>query len=92
MQEQAIASIPSDYKGLREIVRECEEQRRFNEKLMKVFDTEDVQRRLGSMMDSTIKVLEWISKYYQQQRHSQWGTISVMCLTNRPTRILPGRH
>ena len=72
MRSQAVASIPSDYKGLRAIMQECKDQREFNERLMKAFDSEDVRNRLGSIMDLTIKILEWISRYYQQQRHSKW--------------------
>ena len=47
------------------------EQKRFNEELMRVFDSSLVKRRLASMMELTIRILELVSKYYQQQRHSE---------------------
>lgn len=63
--------MPSEYKGLRLIVDECKKQRIFNEEMLNIFDSELVRGRLGSMMDLTIKALEWISKYYEQRRHSE---------------------
>ena len=74
--------MSSDYKGLKQIVQECEQQRKFNEKLMKAFDTENVQERLDSMMVLTIRVLEWISRYYQQQRHSKQSICTLIDLSN----------
>ena len=63
--------MPAVYKGLKGIADECNEQRVFNEKMMEVFDSEPVKERLGSMMDLTVKVLECISKYYEQRRYSK---------------------
>ena len=68
---KAIASTAADYQELGTAAKECKDEVSYNSAAREVFETGRVNDRLRSMMEVIIQILDFISKQYSKQRHSE---------------------